>query len=145
MDRSKQQFVQWLEEMLEELVEGVSTPLEVCVVRVFICPCVWTTNNEWEMVKVYRYYHSEEGKGKTKQTLHCFKSLLAIYFPLIIFCTSNYPMSCSFVSRQKNLLGEKSGHQKTWWSGSHSNRSFQRKRTGGCGSSLRVMRYVSYW
>ena len=61
------------------------------------------------MVKVYRYYHSEEGKGKTKQTLHCFKSLLAIYFPLIIFCTSNYPMSCSFVSRQKNLLGEKSG------------------------------------
>ena len=40
MDRSKEEFVQWLEEMLEELVEGVSTPLEVCVVRVFICPCV---------------------------------------------------------------------------------------------------------
>ena len=59
------------------------------------------------MIKVYRYNRSEVGKGKTKQTLHCFKSLLAIYFPLIIFCTSNYPMSCSFVSRQKNLKATK--------------------------------------
>ena len=98
------------------------------------------------MVKVYRYYHSEEGKGKTKQTLHCFKSLLAIYFPLIIFCTSNYPMSCSFVSRQKNLLGEKSGHKKTWLFGSRSRRKkFQRKSTGGRGSSLSVMQSLVGW
>ena len=64
------------------------------------------------MIKVYRYNRSEVGKGKTKQTFHCFKSLLTTYVPLVIFCTSNYPMSCSFVSRQKNLLGEKSGHKK---------------------------------
>ena len=93
------------------------------------------------MIKVYRYNCSEVGKGKSKQTFYYFKSLLTTYVPLVIFCTSNYPMSCSFVSRQKNLLGEKSGHKKTWLFGSRSRRkSFQRKSTGGRGSSLSVMR-----
>ena len=69
------------------------------------------------MVKVYHYYHSQDGKGKTKQTLHCLTLILAIYFSLIIFCTSNYPMSCSFVFRQKNLLaGEWTPKNLvTWW------------------------------
>ena len=33
---------------------------------------------------------------------HCFKSSLTIYSPLVIFCTRNYHINCSFLSSHKN-------------------------------------------
>ena len=41
MKGTKEEVVEWLRAVMEELLEGFSNPLEVCVVRVFICPCVW--------------------------------------------------------------------------------------------------------
>ena len=64
------------------------------------------------MIKVYRYNRSEVGKGKSKQTFYYFKSLLTTYVPLVIFCTSNYPMSCSFVSSRRICWGKSQATKK---------------------------------
>ena len=40
MEGTKEEVVEWLGAVIEELLEGFSNPLEVCVVRGFICPCV---------------------------------------------------------------------------------------------------------
>ena len=61
---------------------------------------------------------------------HCLKSLLTIYFPFVIFCTSNYPTNFSLVSRQKNLLGGEWTPKKTRWHGGNSTRVFQRQIAG---------------